>query len=195
MITGRRRLQKPTIAESLAAILRDEPPGLRASGHLIPEELEAIVTTCLKKNPDYRHASTSILLESLRALTTAGFANVVVRPLRSAGGGFRWGYLRLPAAVVAVLAVLGLFWMTTGRSWLSTRKPAEAKHICDPAVQKIGDDPAQQGVLRRTRGNAGEQAHSDGAIPPVAVGCATSEVVGQEVTSAADASRKLGVTW
>ncbi len=59
MLTGRRAFQKATSAETMSAILNDEPAMLSASVQNIPPPLVRIVSRCLEKKPErrFQHAS------------------------------------------------------------------------------------------------------------------------------------------
>ena len=66
MITRVRPFERETRTETLAAILRDDPPPLSAVNETISRDLERIVTRCLAKNPRERYASTRDLARDLR---------------------------------------------------------------------------------------------------------------------------------
>jgi serine/threonine-protein kinase len=67
MVTGKRAFQRETGAETMTAILHDEPADLTASGHLIPSELGRIIRQCLAKNTSHRLHSARDLALALRA--------------------------------------------------------------------------------------------------------------------------------
>ncbi len=111
MITGRRAFRRETMAETMTAILKEEPEELTESNPNINPSLERIVRRCLEKKPERRFQSTADLgfaLESLSAptsssgsgLTTAATA-AIEETRRSAWRG------RLPWMVSGVL-LLGL---------------------------------------------------------------------------------------
>src|SRR5204862_2708473 len=57
MRAGKRAFARPTASETMAAILRDDPPELSGSGRPIPAALERIVQHCLEKSPERRFHS------------------------------------------------------------------------------------------------------------------------------------------
>jgi Tol biopolymer transport system component len=65
MLTGRRAFQGASAADTMSAILREEPPDLSsAAGRDIPPGLERIVRHCLEKNPDERaHSAHDLAFE------------------------------------------------------------------------------------------------------------------------------------
>lgn len=68
MATGIPAFKKKTHAETMAAILRDEPDGLRAKTLQVPAPFVWIVERCLAKDPQQRYASTRDLARDLAAV-------------------------------------------------------------------------------------------------------------------------------
>ncbi|CAN5535409.1 hypothetical protein BH10ACI2_BH10ACI2_10300 [soil metagenome] len=111
MITGRRAFQEESMAETMSAIVKEEPPEMTESNPNISPSLERIVRRCLEKKPERRFQSTADLgfaLESSGATTTlsgSGRAEVMSEPepaAASKGGGL----LRSAGWIVAGIAVL-----------------------------------------------------------------------------------------
>jgi len=103
MLTGRRAFQRDSAAETLAAIIREEPEPLAATLPDLPPALERIVGHCLEKSPDERFQSARDLAFDLQSLSTASSSTAPsrpgpVRPLRG-----RW----LAATLALVAAGLG----------------------------------------------------------------------------------------
>src|SRR5262245_56305742 len=74
MLTGRQAFHYESMAETMAAILKEEPPGLAelsASNNQISLQLERIVQHCLEKDPGLRFQSARDLSFALEALPTA----------------------------------------------------------------------------------------------------------------------------
>src|SRR5438876_3909783 len=74
MITGRRAFRRETMAETMTAILKEEPEELTATNPNINPALERIVQRCLEKKPERRFHSAHDLgfaLESLSAPTSS----------------------------------------------------------------------------------------------------------------------------
>ncbi len=79
MITGRRAFQEESLAETMSAIVKEEPLEMTESNPNISPSLERIVRRCLEKKPDRRFQSTADLgfaLESLSTPTSASGANM-----------------------------------------------------------------------------------------------------------------------
>ena len=74
MITGKRAFQEESLAETMSAIVKEEPREITESNPNISPSLERIVRRCLEKKPDRRFQSTADLgfaLESLSATTSS----------------------------------------------------------------------------------------------------------------------------
>jgi eukaryotic-like serine/threonine-protein kinase len=71
MLAGRRAFQADTAADTMTAILREEPPELHESGRMIPPALDRIVRHCLEKNPLLRFQTARDLAFNLEAALTA----------------------------------------------------------------------------------------------------------------------------
>ena len=102
LLTGRRAFARNNAADTLSAILRDEPEPLRNLARDVPEPLARIVHRCLSKEAAGRYGSTGDLAHDLRALrggsgeAPAEFAPRAGPPRRR----FPWR----PVVVAAVLA-------------------------------------------------------------------------------------------
>ncbi|HTD53197.1 MAG TPA: protein kinase, partial [Thermoanaerobaculia bacterium] len=119
MLTGKRSFQRETAAETMTAILREEPPELSESGRHIPPALDRIVRHCLEKKPEKRFQSASDIAFALEDLTggASGARPAAARSSRST---------KLPL-VAAACAVVGLLVGGAVTGWL--RKPREAEPI------------------------------------------------------------------
>jgi hypothetical protein len=106
MITGSRAFHRDTKAETMTAILKEEPPEISSVAADVPRELAAIIRRCLEKHPGERFHSSHDLAFSLEALSgssvstgTAAAIKGVRRPRR------RPGVALTTVLVVAALAV------------------------------------------------------------------------------------------
>ncbi len=75
MITGRRAFAGGTIAEIVAAVLKDEPPSLSYPGSGVPPEVAALVEGCLEKDLWRRLQSMKEVAASLRAIRTSNLSS------------------------------------------------------------------------------------------------------------------------
>jgi WD40 repeat protein len=69
-LSGRRAFARQSAAETLAAILNDDPPPLETGSGPLPVALERIVRRCLQKEPERRFQSAHDLGLALEAVTT-----------------------------------------------------------------------------------------------------------------------------
>jgi serine/threonine protein kinase len=76
MLAGKRAFQKPTSADTMSAILNEDPPEISQATASIPLALQRLVHRCLEKNPEQRFQSASDLAFALDALSdSAGLAH------------------------------------------------------------------------------------------------------------------------
>ena len=68
MATGARPFQRKTSAETLAAIIREEPEDIASRNPRVPAPLRWLIERCLAKEPDERFASTRDLARDLASL-------------------------------------------------------------------------------------------------------------------------------
>ncbi len=120
MATGRRAFQRKTGAETLVAIIREEPEPIGQLAPKAPAPVRWIVERLLAKDPEERYASTKDLardLESLRDHLTETSASGTLSAAEPAKIRRR-GWL-LPAALALATGVAGGLWIrgiTSGRS-------------------------------------------------------------------------------
>ncbi len=103
LVTGERAFARETSAETMTAILKEEPPRLGDPAARISPALERILRHCLEKNPHERFRAAGDLafaLESLVSGTSSGSAAIAVPRGRSEA---RWIPIALGALVVAVV--------------------------------------------------------------------------------------------
>jgi eukaryotic-like serine/threonine-protein kinase len=109
MLAGQRAFHKPTSAETMAAILNEDPPVISQVVRDLPPALERVVHRCLEKNPGQRFQSASDLAFALDALSDSTVSRT--RALETVPPA--WG--KLAATVVGIvataMAVLGLGWL------------------------------------------------------------------------------------
>ncbi|HVG36314.1 MAG TPA: serine/threonine-protein kinase, partial [Thermoplasmata archaeon] len=88
LLSGKKAFQRDTNAETMAAIMRDEPPELSESGRNSSPALDRLVKHCLEKNRDHRFQSARDiafnLLEQSSPTVPSG-AREIARPAASEG--------------------------------------------------------------------------------------------------------------
>ncbi len=116
MLAGQRAFRRETMAETMTAILKEEPPELSETNVKISPTLEKIVRRCLEKKPERRFHSASDLAFALEALSmpSGSQATAAVLPsvTESQGGSDRLALFRnarvawIAAGVFFLLALL-----------------------------------------------------------------------------------------
>jgi Tol biopolymer transport system component len=109
MVSGRRAFRSETSAETMTAILHQDPPELTTIQPAIPAALSRIVARCMEKNPAARFQSTRDLAFALEALSGSSAASpsasvVAVAP-RWRRERLAWMLAGLALMVAAALAV------------------------------------------------------------------------------------------
>ncbi len=107
MLTGRRAFQKATSAETMSAILNDEPAPVSQTVPSVPPSLERVVSRCLEKKPEQRFQHASDLCFALETLSDSG--SMASPAIREAVSYKRRIWLGA-AAVAALLAAAFMAW-------------------------------------------------------------------------------------
>jgi len=132
MLSGKRAFRGESPADTMSAILKEEPQELLETGRNIPLPLERIVRHCLEKNPAQRFQSAGDVAFNLEALSdssagtrTSAQAAVLVPDLETTGKAQpRRGALPLIAAA-ALATILGIAGWWLGRASV---KPSLAEY-------------------------------------------------------------------
>ncbi|MDP9267070.1 MAG: protein kinase [Acidobacteriota bacterium] len=111
MLAGARAFHRETAAETMTAILKEDPPEFTDAAHPVPPGLERIVRRCLEKTPEQRFQSARDLAFALESISGMSSGSVVA-PARALGKGRSW---RTPAGVVLVAALaVGMYFAGRG---------------------------------------------------------------------------------
>jgi len=138
MLTGRRAFSGDSPLQTLAAILRDDPPTVSELSPTVPRELSDVIQRALRKDPKQRWQSMEDLHAELVKLKQRSDSGVLTLPPIPAPlpvsepavsevsrGGTR------PWVLLAILAVALLVAVAGGVWWWSSRRPA----IPSPSAQ------------------------------------------------------------
>ena len=102
MLAGRAAFRRDTNAETMAAILKEDPPAIASLNPAVPPALVRITALCLEKQPDDRFQSARDLSLVLQALSPSETGTVA--PPRSS----RWGRALVPGLAAALAIALGV---------------------------------------------------------------------------------------
>jgi len=117
MLSGVRAFRRDTPAESMTAILKEDPPELTDAPQPVSPALDKIVRRCLEKSPEQRFQSArdlSFALSALSGTDASGFTKATVAP------AVRRVSVPMLAAAMAVALVL-----VASVTWFIARRPAD----------------------------------------------------------------------
>ena len=106
MLSGQRAFKRTTAAETMTAILNEDPPALTSTRADLPPALDRIVSHCLEKNRLERFQSARDVAFALDALSGAPVASGAAVPV--AGARRTRGALWIAAAALVAGAAIGL---------------------------------------------------------------------------------------
>ena len=108
MLSGKRAFRRETAAETMTAVLKEDPPELSDPGHVVSPALDRIVRRCLEKNPEQRFQSAKDLSFALSALSgsdSTGAARVAAVSRRIPA--YLWVTVLAAAAVATAVTWFG----------------------------------------------------------------------------------------
>jgi Tol biopolymer transport system component len=114
MLSGTRAFRRDTAAETMTAVLKEDPPELSGPLRAVSSTLDRIVRRCLEKNPEERFQSARDLSFALSALSGSETSAAV----RAANAGAP-SRTRLPLWAAIGLAMVGVALAT----WFVARRP------------------------------------------------------------------------
>jgi serine/threonine protein kinase len=138
MLSGQRPFRGDTHAEVVAAVLKEDPPGLVSPSGPVPPALDRIVRRCLEKDPDDRFQSARDLGFALDALSgTPGVSELGPEAEPWPRSTRRWA---IPAAVGVALAAL-LVGILADRLWLRPRAGGTEATVVRSQIDLTSDLP------------------------------------------------------
>src|SRR5436190_8675115 len=112
MLSGKRAFRRDTPAETMTAVLKEDPPELSDPGHPISPALDRIVRRCLEKNPEQRFQSAKDLSFALGALSGT-----------DSSGTARISEIQRKLPLLLWASVAGALFLAIGRTWLFAKRP------------------------------------------------------------------------
>jgi eukaryotic-like serine/threonine-protein kinase len=108
MLAGKRAFEKPTTAETITAILNEDPPAISQIVRSTPPGLQRVVHRCLEKNAEQRFQSASDLAFALEAISESGSGSVAA--ITQGSRSWRVWTALACGAVVALVALFIAWW-------------------------------------------------------------------------------------
>jgi Tol biopolymer transport system component len=126
MLSGKRAFQRDSSADTMAAILKDDPPELAGEGKPIPPAVDRVVRHALEKNPAQRFQSAcdfAFDLESLSSLSGPGSGTAAARAQAAEEAaarsmGRRLGFVIAAVALASIAGAAG--WLIARQSHAAT---------------------------------------------------------------------------
>src|SRR5216683_2674665 len=158
MLTGKRAFKRDTSAETMTAILREEPPELNGTAWQGPPALQRILVRCLEKNVERRFQSASDLafaIDSWSGTSSGSSASPTTRSFEPPKGRawLPWAATALGVLVLAAGGWLAGRWSTTRSQPKYTRLTYQQGYLSNARFAKDGqtvvysaqwsDDPLQ----------------------------------------------------
>jgi TolB-like protein/Flp pilus assembly protein TadD len=158
LLSGKKAFKRDTASDTIAAILKEEPPELTQSGRNVSPALDHIVRHCLEKDRENRFQTAKdvafALSEASAPTTGVTSGSHVVSPAPRRGAGKRNAFVAGFAAVLAVAALL--FWQRPkpGASASASAKPG-VRRVAVLPFENLGspeDDYFAEGIADAIRG-------------------------------------------
>ncbi len=113
MLSGKRAFHGETAADTMSAILKEDPPDLSETNRNISPALERIVQHCLEKNPESRFHSASDIAFDLEHLSGLSGSSAKVAPVQSSALKSK-AWLTSAIVGISALATLAIGWWLGG---------------------------------------------------------------------------------
>jgi serine/threonine protein kinase/Tol biopolymer transport system component len=141
MLTGKRAFKRDTSAETMTAILREEPPELNDADWQGPPGLHRVLVRCLEKNVERRFQSASDLafaIESLSGTSATRSATQPVAPPKTKRAWLPWAVMTLALVAVGVAAWTAARWSDTKGQPIFTRLTYKQGYLSNARFAKDG---------------------------------------------------------
>jgi Tol biopolymer transport system component len=122
MLSGRRAFKRETAAETMTAILKEEPPDLVDATTPVPGGVERIMRRCLEKSPGQRFQSAKDLAFALEALSGTS-QTAVTQPVRGVLRRNPWSVVGIAVSAIALAALVYV------AGWRHTSSPARFERV------------------------------------------------------------------
>ncbi|MGH9846866.1 MAG: protein kinase domain-containing protein, partial [Blastocatellia bacterium] len=178
MVSGERPFARTTAAETIAAILKEEPPALDGLGKQLPETLKHSIRRCLEKRVEARLQSARDLSFDLKSLLTGG-GSMQTAP---ASAPFRRRQAMLIAAAAVSLLLVAAVWLyLTNRRGdaidslavlplINVSGDAEVEYLSDGIAESLINSLSQLPQLKRVIARSTMASYKGKEVDPRRVG-------------------------
>lgn len=127
MVSGQRAFKRDTSAETMTAILKEDPPELNTSLKPVPPAMERIIRRCLEKKPLQRFQSARDLAFNLEGVTGASSISAVPSVALSSGTVPIVGDKQAAGKIISVAVGLVLLALVAAGTWTLARHTFAAR--------------------------------------------------------------------
>ena len=155
MLSGRRAFRGESTADTISAILREDPPDLSTTNRGVNPALERVVNHCLEKSPEERFNSARDLAFALEALSGPATTSESTTVLSALPIATRKRRVLIPWAIAGVLLIACAtlaslyFWpkpIDTQRTSFTIESPEKVTEVRMPIISPTGRMVVFQGV-------------------------------------------------
>ena len=139
MLSGSRAFRRDTAAETMTAVLKEDPPELSGPVRAVSSTLDRIVRRCIEKSPEERFQSARDLSFALGALSGSETSAAARAATSAAPGSTR--RLRWAAVALAMLAVAAATWFVARRPEPMTRKQFSLAGSDETSISQMALSP------------------------------------------------------
>src|SRR5215469_6001707 len=108
MLTRRRAFGKDTSADTMSAILQEDPPRISQISPSVPSSLQRVVHRCLEKNPEQRFQSAHDIAFALEAVSDS--SNAVMLPVKERASAKKLVWIAAAVAALIIAAAVIIWW-------------------------------------------------------------------------------------
>jgi TolB-like protein len=142
MLSGKPAFRKPTSADTMSAILNEEPTNISRIVPATPRALQRVVHRCLEKNPEQRFQSAWDLAFALEALSDSSSTPALSSARPEARR--KWTALTAVGLALCFLVWFGLMQAKQWRQLGSARNLSQIRSIAVLPLQNLSADPTQE---------------------------------------------------
>ena len=190
LLSGRKAFKRDTSSDTIAAILKEDPPDLTESGRNVSPALDHVVRHCLEKDRENRFQTAkdvAFALSEASSSTTAAVTSgghVAVPEKRSTKK------LAIVAAAVALLVIAAVFLARRPKSATATASAPAVKRIAVLPFENLGapeDDYFADGIADQVRGKLtsvpGIEVIARGSSTPYKKSAKTPQEIAKELSA------------